>query len=204
MSAASAYRRGSAPLPGPTPGFLLGVETAATNQVRTYSLPGLVSATEATVLLVASKPPSTEDLRMLCAILSQDGTTKTDVAYVGRSYSPNAGLAANTYTNGFSGVQDKTVLDGGRTVLIGAELIAVGASAGGFAFRVGGQPQPLAHYDVHQPRVWGSTFFLGGEQAGAYTWPGTILACYVYPRRLRPDEYLRTERYLRARFPQIA
>ena len=185
----------------PTPGYALARETPLASAKQLYNLPGLSNTTVATVFLVVNKATAIEDLRMICAILTQGDDTRTWVGYTGRGYYYNGGVTVNTYTAAFASIKDPTVLDNERTV-----LLTVKFGGTGLMFYLKGVLQEIVTYNGGPPpRPWSDYFMLGGEPSGpGYDWQGLISACYLYFTALGDADRARTEQYLMSIYPAIS
>jgi|GEM_PF-6340980 len=184
----------------PTPGYTLARETPLASAKQLYTLPGLSTASVATVFVVVSKVPSIEDLRMMCSIITAGDGTRTWAGYTGKNYMYNGGVTANTYNPGFVNVVDKTVLDNGRTL-----LLTIKFAHGGVVFYLNGQLAAIESSGELGNRPWSDDFMLGGEPSSStYDWQGLISACYVYLTDLSDVDRTRTESYLLASYPAIS
>jgi hypothetical protein len=184
----------------PAPGAALALETPLNSAKQQFTIPDLPAATVATVFLVVNKVPAAEDLRMLCAILTAGDSTRTWAGYTGRDYYFNGGVTVNTYRAGFVSMQDATVFDNGRTI-----LLTIKFTKGGAFFYLNGVLQvAVASGDALGDRPWSDQFMVGGEPSGSgFDWQGLISACYLYLSDLGDNDRARTEGYLLAKYPAI-
>jgi hypothetical protein len=146
------------------------------------------------------KQAAIEDLRMLCAILTAGDSTRTWAGYTGRAYYYNGGVTVNTYQPTFLSLQNATVLDNERTVLLTIKFYH-----GGARFYLNGALMDSVGYGgALGDRPWSDQFMVGGEPSGpGFDWQGLISACYLYLSDLNDTDRTRTEGYLLAKYPAI-